>query len=71
MGKKKTHAEYVDELAKVNPDIEVVGIYIGNKVKIPHRCKIDGNVWDLSPDNALQGRGVRYAEEQKLQTKSE
>ena len=44
MGKKKTHAEYVDELAKVNPDIEVVGIYIGNKVKIPHRCKIDGNV---------------------------
>ena len=57
MGKKKTHVEYVDELAKVNPDIEVVGIYIGNKVKIPHRCKIDGNVWDLSPDNALQGRG--------------
>ena len=57
MSKKKTHAEYVAELAVKNPDIEVVGIYMGNKVKIPHRCKIDGNVWDLSPDNALQGRG--------------
>ena len=57
MSKKKTHAEYVAELAKVNPDIEVIGIYCGASVKIPHRCKKDGYVWNLSPSNALFGKG--------------
>lgn len=57
MSKKKTHAEYVEELAKVNPDIEVLGIYCGASIKIPHRCKKDGYVWDLSPLNALSGKG--------------
>ena len=55
MSKKKTHAEYVAELAVKNPDIEVVGIYMGNKVKIPHRCKKDGYVWDAMPTNILSG----------------
>ena len=57
MSKKKTHVEYVAELVKVNPNIEVVGIYCGANIKIPHRCKKDGYVWDLSPSNALFGKG--------------
>ena len=57
MGKKKTHAEYVDELAKVNPDIEVLGIYCGANIKIPHRCKKDGCVWDATPGHILHGTG--------------
>ena len=61
MSKKKTHAEYVAELAVKNPDIEVVGIYMGNKVKIPRSpskynlqinsklpilCNVDGEVFE-------------------------
>ena len=57
MGKKKTHAEYVAELAVKNPNIEVIGIYMGANVKIPHRCKIDGYIWDVAPNNTLYGKG--------------
>lgn len=62
MSKKKTHAEYVAELAKVNPDIEVIGIYCGASIKIPHRCKKDGYVWDATPNNILRGRGCPNCE---------
>ena len=57
MGKKKTHSEYVAELAKINPDIEVLGIYCGANIKIPHRCKRDGCVWDATPGHILHGTG--------------
>lgn len=39
MSRKKTHEEYVKELAEKNPNVEVIGIYCGNRIKIPHRCK--------------------------------
>lgn len=55
MSKKKTHKEYVEELKIKNPNVEVVGIYCGANIKIPHRCKNDGTIWDISPSNALQG----------------
>ena len=55
--KKKTHIDYVEELSKINPDIEVLGIYMGAHIKIPHRCKIDGTVWDATPNNILRGTG--------------
>ena len=57
MGKNKTHAEYVKELAEKNPNIEVLGIYCGSNIKIPHRCKIDGNTWNVTPSNILRGGG--------------
>lgn len=57
MCKKKTHEEYVAEVAAINPDIEVVGIYDGNKIKILHRCKIDGHEWMVIPHNILKGSG--------------
>ena len=57
MSKKKTHEEYVAELARINPNIEVVGVYSGAHTKILHRCKIDGYEWFVSPNNILKGRG--------------
>ena len=57
MSRKKTHEEYVKELAEKNPNVEVIGIYCGNRIKIPHRCKKCGNVWDASPTNILRGSG--------------
>ena len=57
MGKKKTHEQYVAEVTKINPNIEVVGIYSGDSVPILHRCKIDGLEWHPYPTNILRGSG--------------
>lgn len=57
MSKKKTHQQYVDEVAKVNPNIEVIEQYIDSRTHILHRCKFDGYVWKPSPTNVLHGHG--------------
>lgn len=54
---KKTQNEYVIEVAKVNPNIEVLGEYVNNNIKILHRCTIDNYEWMASPHNILRGRG--------------
>lgn len=55
MGKKKTHEEYVKEVAQINPNIEVIEQYVGSNIKIAHRCKIDGYVWSTQPNIILMG----------------
>jgi ribosomal protein S18 len=53
----KTHEEYIAEVAKINPNIEVVDNYINSHTKILHRCKIDKHTWLVKPCNILQGKG--------------
>lgn len=55
--RKKTHEEYVAELAEKNPTIEAAETYAGANVKILHRCLIDGCEWKATPHNVLRGRG--------------
>lgn len=55
MSKKKTHEEYVTQVAEINPNIEVIGTYSGDNVPILHRCKIDGLEWNPYPTNILRG----------------
>lgn len=57
MSKRKTHEEYVKEVALKNKNIEVVGKYSEANKKITHRCLIDGYEWDVTPHNVLRGRG--------------
>ena len=57
MPRRKTHEEYVKEVAEINPDIEVVDRYINDNTKIKHRCKRDGYEWYAKPNHILQGRG--------------
>ena len=54
---RKTHSEYVEELSIVNPNIEVIGEYIGANIPILHRCKLDQHEWLTTPANMLFGRG--------------
>ena len=54
--KRKTHEEYVAELAIKNPTVEVVDKYINAKTKIAHRCLIDGHEWMAKPNNILNGK---------------
>ena len=56
MGKRKTHGEYIAELAIVNSNIEVIEEYIGGHIPILHKCKIDECEWKASPSSILAGR---------------
>lgn len=57
--RKKTHNEYIVELAEKNPNIEAVEEYIGANIQILHRCKICGygsnKEWAPTPNHVLQG----------------
>lgn len=55
--KTKTHEQYVEELSKINPNIEVVERYMGSTTKIKHKCKIDGYQWSVTPASVLFGSG--------------
>lgn len=57
MPKTKTHEEYVDELKLINPNIVPIEEYIKARIPILHKCLIDGYEWNLSPSNALRGKG--------------
>lgn len=55
--KKKTHDEYVTEVAAINPNIEVVEKYITRHTKILHQCIICGHTWMAYPHHILNGSG--------------
>ena len=57
MSKKKTHEEYVQELAGKNPNIQVVEKYISINVPILHRCLIHNVIWKTTPGRVLNGIG--------------
>ena len=72
--KKKTHEEYVAELAVKNPSLEVLEEYIDAKTKILHRCKIDGYEWCCLPNHALNSKScpmcsgsVKYGHEEYVE----
>lgn len=57
MTRKKTHEEYVAELAEKNPNIDVIGEYIDAKTPVLHKCRIDNYEWNAKPNNILSGKG--------------
>lgn len=56
MPRRKTHAEFVEQMAKVNPDIEVLGQYktTNTKIKVRHTCD---HKWEARPRHLLNGSG--------------
>ena len=66
MSKKKTHKEYVQELAIKNPDIEVIGQYINNKTPIMHHCLKHNIYWDARPNDILSGKGCKLCACEKI-----
>ena len=57
MYNRKTHEKYIQEVAELHSNIEVVGLYINANTKILHRCLIDNHKWMTTPNNVLQGNG--------------
>lgn len=66
MATKKTHEEYVRQVKNINPNIDVIEMYINNNTSILHRCKIDGNEWRAKPNNILNGKGCPICGNKKL-----
>ena len=54
---KKSHEQYIKELAIVNKDIVVLGKYINSNISVLHKCLIDGHEWYSTPSNILRGHG--------------
>lgn len=64
--KKKTHEEYVNEVAIKNPNVEVIGEYVNTNTKITHRCLIHNTTWDTTPTRVLQGVGCEMCRKDKF-----
>lgn len=57
MGKRLTKDEYIEQLNKINPNVELIGDFLGITKKTLHRCKIDGFEWLTYPKTMLRGHG--------------
>lgn len=55
--KTTTKEKFIDELAKVNPNIRLIGEYVNKRIKAKFRCLIDGYEWDVSPSSLLRNHG--------------
>ncbi len=64
--KKKTHDEYVSELAIKNPNIEVIDKYVDANTKIMHHCLTHDVFWKTTPSRALQGIGCEECRKWKF-----
>lgn len=45
MGRKKTHEEFLQEVNKINPHIEISGLYVNVESKINCKCKVCDYEW--------------------------
>lgn len=55
--RKLTHEEQIAAIAKINPDVEVLGEITGNHKKVLCRCKVCDHEWSATPCNLKHGRG--------------
>ena len=68
MGRKaKTQDQYVAEVQAIHEGrIEVLGTYVSNKVRILHRCLIDGHEWSARPTDVISGSGCKICFSKRL-----
>ncbi|HID3278117.1 TPA: zinc-ribbon domain-containing protein [Escherichia coli] len=52
-----SHEEQVAAIAKINPDIEVIGKITGSMEKVLCRCKVCDHEWMATPSDLKRGRG--------------
>lgn len=52
-----THEEQIAAIAKINPNIEILGKIIKNKTKVLCRCNICSHKWSATPDDIKHTKG--------------
>ena len=53
----KTHDQFIEELSKRNPSVDVLGTYQQAKTPIECECRVCGCHWAPTPTNLLNGQG--------------
>lgn len=53
----KTHDEFVEEMARSQPSVEVVGKYVNVRTKVRCRCKNCGFEWESIHRTIVNGKG--------------
>ena len=51
----KTHQAFVDELAAINPDVELLDPYTNARTRVKCRCKVCKFEWNALPTSLLKG----------------
>ena len=51
-----THEEFMNKIAILNPQFDVISEYKGYRKPITLRCKKDGYIWTTTPDCILNGK---------------
>lgn len=57
--RKKSQEQFVAELFKINPNIQVLGEYKNNKTKIKVKCINCNRIWYVKAGHLLEGHGCR------------
>lgn len=60
--KRRTHDEYVLELRNINPNIEVLDLFINTITEIKHKCKVCEYEWFTTPHRLLRAGRTRCPE---------
>lgn len=63
-------ASFKERLAEVNPNVTVLGEYVGSRVSISCRCNVCGGNIHTRPDRLLKGSRCRHCAAVKYDTKS-
>ena len=66
----KTQDDYIKEIKLKNPNIEVIGKYVGAKTKILHKCLTHNVAWEVTPTNILKGCGCYQCLRDKIGNKN-
>lgn len=68
--RSKSHQQYIKEVAKINPNIEVVEKYSGARIPIKHYCKKHNIFWSTTPGHVLKGCGCTECGKEKIGDKN-
>ena len=55
--RRKTHEQFLEEVARNNPDLEVLGTYVDSRMPILMHCRICGYVWSPNSNSVARGSG--------------
>lgn len=62
---KKTNAQFLQQMSEINPYIEPLEVYDGEKVKILCKCLVCLHTWKAAPSNLLRKKGCPVCANQK------
>lgn len=63
--KLKTQEQFVKDVARVSPNIEVIGRYVASKERVAVRCRTCGREWSPIAQNLAAGHGCPSCSQRK------